>query len=210
MNNIEEQRFDQLLARRQVHLPRPDIDAWLAEDETETYDRIVRMRTRRRRIAYWASAAAVLVVGWLVFFGYNGQNGHDEGSANESALAQETKETLLPAPLRGGVEGGVVKGTAPASSDTESRSYPTPSLKGAGSILPDTLGDTVWQKEENMLLALEMLEDCEAAIQRGERMVRNDIIEATYRATPQSPHAILVSNEAGESEVIEQPTTIEI
>ena len=80
----------------------------------------------------------------------------------------------------------------------------------AEALPPDTLGNAIWQNEENVMLALEMLEDCAKTIEQSERMVYNDIVEATFRATPQSPRAILVSNELGDYEVIEPPTTVEI
>ena len=76
--------------------------------------------------------------------------------------------------------------------------------------LPDTLGDGIWQREENVQRALQMLADCEATIMREEQEIRNNIIEATFRATPQPANAILVTNELGDYEVIEPRTIIEI
>ena len=76
--------------------------------------------------------------------------------------------------------------------------------------LPDTLGSGIWQSEENVQRAVQILADCEATIRREEQEVRNDIIEATFRATPQPANAILVSNEAGDYEVIEKRNIIEI
>lgn len=98
--------------------------------------------SRRRRwmpLAWVGNIAAAVVVGWFVFFrhdGLNGLNGPDEGTANDSALAQEAKVSQLPAPLRGGVRGGVGKGTAPTSSSAEGMmltqqvSVSSPSLQG--------------------------------------------------------------------------------
>ena len=77
-------------------------------------------------------------------------------------------------------------------------------------VPPDTLGNDIWQDERNVMLALEMLRDCEATIAQGERTLHNGIIEVTFRAMPQSPHAILVCNELGEYEVIETSNAIEI
>lgn len=76
--------------------------------------------------------------------------------------------------------------------------------------VPDTLGSSIWQSEENMMLALQMLADCEETIEQGERMARNSIIEATFNATPQPANAILVSNEVGDYEVIEPSNMIAI
>ena len=76
--------------------------------------------------------------------------------------------------------------------------------------VPDTLGSSIWQSEENMMLALQMLADCEETIEQGERAARNSIIEATFNATPQPANAILVSNEVGDYEVIEPSNMIAI
>ena len=37
-----------------------DFDAWLSEDLTEEYDRIIRERKRRRILRRWAAAAAII------------------------------------------------------------------------------------------------------------------------------------------------------
>ncbi|MBQ9186405.1 MAG: hypothetical protein IJ144_01110 [Prevotella sp.] len=39
-----------------------DVEAWLAEDETATYNLIIYRRRARRRMAYWAAAAVVVAV----------------------------------------------------------------------------------------------------------------------------------------------------
>lgn len=90
------------------------------------------------------------------------------------------------------------------------RSAPRAVRRAADVALPDTLGDGIWQQKENVELALRLLADCEAAILRGEQEIRNNIIEATYRATPQPENAILVTNELGDYEVIETRNIIEI
>ena len=55
-----------------------------------------------------------------------------------------------------------------------------------------------------------MLAECEATIQREEQEIRNNIVRATFNATPQPANAILVTNELGDYEVIETRTIIEI
>ena len=89
-------------------------------------------------------------------------------------------------------------------------SAPRAVRRAADVALPDTLGDGIWQQKENVELALRLLADCEAAILRGEQEIRNNIIEATYHATPQPENAILVTNELGDYEVIETRNIIEI
>ena len=76
--------------------------------------------------------------------------------------------------------------------------------------VPDTLGNGIWKSEKNVLTALKMLADCEATIQREEQEMRNDIIQATFRATPQPAGVRLVSNEAGDYEVIDPKNIIDI
>lgn len=75
---------------------------------------------------------------------------------------------------------------------------------------PDTLGSSIWRSERNVVIALQMLSECEATIRREEQETRNMVIEATFRATPQPANAVLVTNEAGDYEVIETKTIREI
>ncbi len=76
--------------------------------------------------------------------------------------------------------------------------------------LPDTLGDGIWQSERNVVRAMQMLGECEAVIRKNEQEMRNTIVRATFNATPQPANAVLVTNEAGDCEVIETKTIIEI
>ena len=76
--------------------------------------------------------------------------------------------------------------------------------------LTDTLGNGIWQNRENVVRALQMLAECEATILREEQEVRNTVIEATFRATPQPANVILVTNETGDYEVIETKNIVEI
>ena len=78
------------------------------------------------------------------------------------------------------------------------------------SELPDTLGNGIWRSERNVVIALQILSECEATIRREEQEVRNHIIQATFNATPQPANAVLVTNEAGDYEVIETKTIREI
>ena len=78
--------------------------------------------------------------------------------------------------------------------------------------LPDTLGQGIFESEENVRLAVQMLSECEATIRREEQQVNNRIIKATFNALPQAENALLVTNENGDFEVIEvsEQTAIEI
>lgn len=78
--------------------------------------------------------------------------------------------------------------------------------------LPDTLGQGIFESEENVRIAMQMLSECEATIRREEQQTRNDIIEATFNALPHAEDALLVRGESGDLEVIQvsQQTAIEI
>ena len=78
------------------------------------------------------------------------------------------------------------------------------------SELPDTLGNGIWRSERNVVIALQILSECATTIQREEQEVRNHIIQATFNAMPQPANAVLVTNEAGDYEVIETKTIREI
>ena len=88
----------------------------------------------------------------------------------------------------------------------------TPKKQLAEAELPDTLGQGIFESEENVRLAVQMLSECEATIRREEQQVNNRIIKATFNALPQAENALLVTNENGDFEVIEvsEQTAIEI
>ena len=87
-----------------------------------------------------------------------------------------------------------------------------PKKQLAEAELPDTLGQGIFESEENVRLAVQMLSECEATIRHEEQQVNNRIIEATFNALPQAENALLVTNENGDFEVIEvsEQTAIEI
>lgn len=85
-----------------------------------------------------------------------------------------------------------------------------PRTKTRKKEIPDTLGNGIWQHKENVVRAIKILADCEATIKREEQEVRNAVVKATFNATPQPAGVILVSNEAGDYEVISTRTIIEL
>ena len=70
-------------------------------------------------------------------------------------------------------------------------------------ITADTLGSAIWQREENVVLALQLLSDCEQTIRHEEQELRNNIIRATFNATPQPAKARLLLNDNGDYMVVE-------
>lgn len=78
--------------------------------------------------------------------------------------------------------------------------------------LPDTLGQSIFESEENVRIAMQILCECEATIRQEKQQTRNYIIEATFNALPHAEDAQLVRGENGDFEVIEvsEQTAIEI
>jgi hypothetical protein len=117
-------------------------------------------------------------------------------------LANITKKAVKPSPLnsRGNMQctQRVAKGSKSIATERLTRQ------------IPDTLGNSIWQSEQNVQRALQLLSECEATIRREEQEVRNHIIQATFNAMPQPANAILVTNENGDYEVIETKNIIEL
>ncbi len=88
----------------------------------------------------------------------------------------------------------------------------TPKKRPIEAELPDTLGQGIFESEENVRIAMQILRECEATIRREEQQTRNDIIEATFNALPHAEDAQLVRGENGDLEVMQvsQQTAIEI
>ena len=88
----------------------------------------------------------------------------------------------------------------------------TPKKRPIEAELPDTLGQGIFESEENVRIAMQILCECEATIRQEKQQTRNYIIETTFNALPQAENALLVTNENGDFEVIEvsEQTAIEI
>lgn len=78
--------------------------------------------------------------------------------------------------------------------------------------LPDTLGQSIFESEENVRIAMQILCECEATIRQEKQQTRNYIIEATFNALPHAEDAQLVRGENGDLEVMQvsRQTAIEI
>ena len=88
----------------------------------------------------------------------------------------------------------------------------TPKKRPIEAELPDTLGQSIFESEENVRIAMQILCECEATIRQEKQQTRNDIIEATFNALPHAEDALLVRGESGDLEVIQvsRQTAIEI
>lgn len=67
--------------------------------------------------------------------------------------------------------------------------------------MPDTLGSSIWQSERNVLMALQVLSECEAVIEKEELAVRNALVETSYNTLPQ-PGTQLVVCENGDYQIV--------
>ena len=234
MNKDMDKKLDQLLA----DMPKPeyDLDAWLEEDETEEFDRLLsnsssgqclqalQSRPQRRKL-WWAVAASLLL---LICIGVTPlregvltqelpQQGAVEGVLTQELPQQGSVEGVLTQelPQQGSVEGvltqelpqqGSVEGVLTQELPSRSRGRKSRNQNS----LPDTLGTGIWQRRENVVRAVQILSECEADIRQEEQEIRNHIIEATFRATPQPANVILVSDENGDYEVLETKRIINI
>ena len=65
-------------------------------------------------------------------------------------------------------------------------------------LYEDTLGNGIWQSKKNIVLAEEMLKDCERTIRKSGQTIRNEVMEASFHALPQKPNFSLVIDEEGD------------
>ncbi|MBO7140186.1 MAG: hypothetical protein J6W19_06430 [Prevotella sp.] len=213
---MKQERNDKLKASFEASLPQlpPDFTEQVMRKIDSPRPRVVRW--------WWAAAAACLIllagVGITMLYKEEMPNNQEYAQVtpgeeelntelNKQNSLQEGSGDMNADPVLGQVPVPMppIKSLSPKRSTPLTPKRPTPQAS-----LPDTLGSGIWQSEENVQRAVQILADCEATIRREEQEVRNDIIEATFRATPQPANAILVSNEAGDYEVIEKRNIIEI
>ena len=65
-------------------------------------------------------------------------------------------------------------------------------------LYEDTLGNGIWQNKKNIVLAEEMLKDCEMTFRKSGQAIRNEVMEASFHALPQKPSFRLVIDEEGD------------
>ena len=229
----ETAEFDRILA----HQPRTNTDSYgqsslSPRKDTDSYGRQARLP--RRELWRWIGAAACLLI--ILGIGvtvmktqqkpgsnpmvtkYNAQplsslQGEGLGvgakTSKSLSLGEETQAAPLTHPLEGRGVDAPKRGMA-----TPTKTVVAPRKKvvqvSQQDALADTLGSGIWQREENVVTALQMLNECEQTIRREEQEVRNAVIEATYKAVPRPANVILVSDENGDYEVIERRVIIGI
>lgn len=184
------------------------------------YDRIMESRQPKARTIRmtwrWAAAALAVAASLLLFFVFSHKDSESVEPQQQLIAQVVTQEEVEPKQeseeTKVVEEDKEISATPVTLRENKSprREHRTIQPKRADVALPDTLGEGIWQNEENVRIALQMLAECEATIQREEQEIRNNIVRATFNATPQPANAILVTNELGDYEVIETRTIIEI
>ena len=79
-------------------------------------------------------------------------------------------------------------------------------------LYEDTLGNGIWQSKKNIVLAEEMLKDCEMTIRKSGQAIRNEVMEASFHALPQKPNFRLVIDEEGDFVITDdtQPSPVRL
>lgn len=149
----------------------------------------------------WMSAAAaclLIAIGLGVYYEFNrsSQPIAQSDTSNQTIGAHQSDNRGAP--------------TDPSGRTNRTSATYRPTKRTHPTEIPDTLGNGIWRSERNVAIAIQMLSECEETILREEQEMRNHIIQATFNATPQPANAVLVTNEAGDYEVIETKTIIEI
>ena len=203
--NEAEAMFDQMMAEKQ------------AEAATEKKSRIVRLWP-------WAAAASLLIL-----IGIGATMLKDEPIESENVVVisdrgekkcEGGKPLEKPETPSDTTAAPVAPAEEPAARPAPLRFKHVKKLLATSENIPDTLGNDLWKSERNVMLAIQMLSECEEAIQRGEQAARNKMLEAEYRSTVKGPFgdeegqpAIeLVANENGDYEIVaaNQQNIIEI
>lgn len=198
MNRLEDSDLREALRRRETRRQKPEVPADFMENVMQ---QIETKPTVGRRWRWMAAAASLLIligIGTLLM---------DEPKQDEPTLA---KTELPPVPK--------VSEALPEPIETNVEEKPKIRQKRKTVVkprtprpeIPDTLGSGIWQSERNVRLAIKMLSECEAVIEKSEQEVRNNIVRATFNAMPQPANVILVTNEAGDYEIVETKRIIEI
>lgn len=130
----------------------------------------------------------------IMMVGDTKEDTHDE-SADEHLATMEQSPT--PNTVNDTKKASTMRGNSPSIAQK-----PTPSVQVvvpiSNNLYEDTLGNGIWQSEKNIVLAVEILNDCEKTIRKSGQNIRNEVIEASFHALPQRPNIKLVIDEEGD------------
>ena len=186
MNRLEDSDLREALRRRETGRQKSEVPADFMD---KVMQQIETKPTVGRRWRWMAAAASLLIligIGTLLM---------DEPKQDEPTLAKRELPTApkvceaIPEPIETNVE---------EKPKIRQRRKTVVKPRTPRPEIPDTLGSGIWQSERNVRLAIKMLSECEAVIEKSEQEVRNNIVRATFNAMPQPANAVLVTNEAGD------------
>lgn len=209
-----EATFDQMMAERQ----QPSAKAPQQSLAAERKSRIIRLWP-------WVAAACLLVLigigaAWLKDEPENVLANSDGGGKEIETVEVMDKPKAPSDTLSAPVVPTEKPVEAPATRPAPLRFNHVRKQLAQPEEIPDTLGSHLWKSERNVMLALQMLSDCEETIRKGEQSARNKMVEAEFRATVKglfvdaetSPAIELIANENGDYEIVaaNQQNIIEI
>jgi hypothetical protein len=184
MNEQNDKNLREALRRREAKRPKRQVPADFCD---KVMAEVQPRRRRWPRLAAVASVAAAVVVAALLLW---------PKAEPAPALVAET----------GIVAPAVAKQPAathvPVAADLQvSNPAPRKQRRKPAKEIPDTLGAGIWQSERNVLMALQVLSECEAVIEKEELAVRNALVETSYNTLPQ-PGTQLVVCENGDYQIV--------
>ena len=184
MNEQNDKNLREALRRREAKRPKRHVPADFCD---KVMAEVHPLRRRWPRLAAVASVAAAVVVAALLLW---------PKAEPAPALVAET----------GIVAPAVAKQPAtthvPVAADLQvPKPAPRKHRRKPAKEIPDTLGAGIWQSERNVLMALQVLSECEAVIEKEELAVRNALVETSYNTLPQ-PGTQLVVCENGDYQIV--------
>lgn len=204
MNRLEDSDLREALRRRETRRQKPEVPADFMDSVMQQIETKPTVGRRWR----WMAAAASL----LLLIGIGAALLMNKPKQDEPTLA---KRELPPVPKVSEAISEPIETTVAIVDEKPKVQKKRKTVVGAPMSrpeIPDTLGSGIWQSERNVRLAIKMLSECEAVIEKSEQEVRNNIVRATFNAMPQPANAVLVTNEAGDCFVSDtnRETIIEI
>ncbi len=184
MNEQNDKNLREALRRREAKRPKRQVPADFCD---KVMAEVQPRRRRWPRLAAVASVAVAVVVAALLLW---------PKAEPAPALVAET----------GIVAPAVAKQSAtthvPVAADLQVHNpAPRKHRRKPAKEIPDTLGAGIWQSERNVLMALQVLSECEAVIEKEELAVRNALVETSYNTLPQ-PGTQLVVCENGDYQIV--------
>ena len=176
---------------------------------TDFTDRVMERIKPRRRLVWLYPTIAAVAASALLFLTLHYNNSNVEPAV--SPMVAQQQDSIAKVEDKMYIAHHVQSVQSPNTHRTKTVYKPKKaSVKRLASPeTPDTLGEGIWKQKENVVLALQMLAECEAA---GEQIQRNTIVEAAFQSTLKPHHLQLVVSESGDYTVVDdsKPSIIEL